>query len=73
MSSGNWGPELVDHVRSRRSWRIRVALTLASIVAGVVLVKLALQLGSGRPAEVAVVVVLLGLGIVFGLRPWARE
>jgi hypothetical protein len=77
MSGGNWGFEFVDHIRSRRSWRTRIVLTVVSILAGAVLVALAAQFWGGRagelPGQLILIVILLGLGIVFGLRPWARK
>jgi hypothetical protein len=77
MSGGNWGFEYVDHIRSRRSWRTRIALTIASILAAVVLVVLVLDLGRGIVGEFAVeLIILVGLlvaGILLGLRPWARR
>jgi hypothetical protein len=75
--SGNWGSEFVDHVRSRRPWRTRILMTVVSIVAGVALVVLIAQFWGGRaeqlPGTLIVIVILLALGIVFGLRPWARK
>lgn len=77
MSGGNWGWEFFDHVRSRRSWRTRIALTVALLVVGALLITLVVQFYSGRagelPGEVILIVLLLGLGIVFGLRPWSRN
>jgi hypothetical protein len=77
MSGGNWGFEYIDHIRSRRSWRTRIALTIASILAAVVLVVLVLDLGRGIVGEFAVeLIILVGLlvaGILLGLRPWARR
>jgi hypothetical protein len=77
MSGGNWGFEYVDHIRSRRSWRTRIALTIASILAAVVLVVLVLDLGRGIVGEFAdELIILVGLlvgGILLGLRPWARR
>ena len=75
--SGNWGFEFIDHVRSRRPWRTRLVLTVASLLAGVVLVAVVLQFGGGKAGEFAdeliVLLGLLALGIMFGLRPWARK
>jgi hypothetical protein len=77
MSGGNWGFEYIDHIRSRRSWRTRIALTIASILAAVVLVVLVLDLGRGIVGEFAdELIILVGLlvgGILLGLRPWARR
>ena len=74
---GNWGWEFVDHVRSRRSWRTRIALTIVSIFAGALLVTLSLQFWRTAPGEIPGEVILIGvllaLGILFGLRPWSRE
>jgi hypothetical protein len=71
--SGNWGFEFIDHVRSRWPWRTRVALTIASILAAVVLVVLLLQFGHGLvDPNILIILGLLATGIVFGLRPWAR-
>ena len=72
--SGNWGFEFIDHVRSRRPWRTRVALTIASLLAAVVLVVLLLQFGRGLfDPSILIIFGLLATGIVFGLRPWARK
>ena len=73
--SGNWGFEFIDHVRSRRPWRTRVALTIASILAAVVLLVLLFQFGHGFIVDQNILIIfgLLALGIVVGLRPWARK
>jgi hypothetical protein len=68
--NANWGFEFVDHVRSRRPWRTRIALTVASILAAAALVGLTNGQIGGEPL---IIIVLLVLGIVFGLRPWARK
>ena len=72
-SWGNWGS--FTHIRSRASQRRRIALTIASLVAGVVLVVVATNFGAGGEIglQVAVILGLLVLGVLFGLRPWARD
>ena len=69
---GNWGN--IPIRRSSGSRRRRVILTVASIVALVVLVTLARDFfGPGDiPGQVWLIVGMLALGVVWGLRPWAK-
>ena len=74
MSDGNWGFEFIDHIRSRRPWRTRIALTIASLVAGLTLIAVSGRLNAGvHFSEVDAILGLLVIGVVLGLRPWARE
>jgi hypothetical protein len=72
--SGNWGFEFIDHVRSRRPWRTRLALTIACVVAGLTLIVVSDRFRAGMHfSQVDLILGLLVLGVVFGLRPWARK
>ena len=69
---GNWGN--IPIRRSGGSRRRRVIVTIASIVALVVLVTLARDFfGPGDiPGQVWLIVGMLAVGIAWGLRPWAK-
>ena len=73
MSDGNWG--YIPFRRSGGSRRRRVLLSVASVVALVVLAYLAgtfFGASGAMPGSISVIAVLLVLGIVWGLRPWAK-
>ena len=71
--SGNWGR--IPTGRSHGSRRRRIALSIASVVAGLILISLLRQLGAGAGpdinAQVLLIVGLLIIGVVYGLRPWS--
>jgi hypothetical protein len=71
--SGNWGR--IPTGRSAGSRRRRIALAIASVVAGLILFSLLGQLGAGASREikpeVLLIVGLLIIGVVYGLRPWS--
>ena len=75
--TGNWGSP--SHLRSGGSKRRRIALSIAAVFAGVVLIGVYGELvgvfdGVMSPeiaGPVVLILVLLILGVVFGLRPWS--
>jgi len=70
---GNWG--WIPTGRSGGSRRRRIALSIACIAAGVVLVLLLPRLGIASGADITgtvlVILALLVAGVVYGLRPWS--
>ena len=67
---GNWG-----HIPIRRSGgsrRRRIILSVVSLIALVVLVKVTQDFftGGGAPAEIWLIAGMLVVGVVWGLRPW---
>ena len=68
MSSGNWGN--IPTGRSRGSRRRRIALSVASVVAGTILLSNLDRVGTAA-GQVLVVVGLLVVGVLYGLRPWS--
>jgi len=73
MSWGNWGS--FSHVRSRASQRRRILMAVASFVAGTILVVVTLHFGGEGQIQLmaAAMLGLLVLGVLLGLRPWARD
>jgi hypothetical protein len=73
--SGNWG--WIKTGRSRGSRRRRIALTIACIGVGLVLVVLLGQLGIASSPDITrkvlFIVGLLVVGVVVGLRPWSES
>jgi hypothetical protein len=68
--SGNWGN--LPTGRSGGSRRRRIALSIASVVAGLFLMSNLDKVGTAS-GEVLLIVGLLIVGVVFGLRPWSNS
>jgi hypothetical protein len=72
---GNWGP--IPTGRTPGSQRRRVALSIGSVVAAIVLVLALANLGAASDPSITgtvlLILVLLIAGVVVGLRPWSRS